>query len=62
MHVDGYYIEGVLCTSIGIVWYFIFRKKVKKLQTINSSNWLVNVKNPRTDKAKPYSVTEMSKV
>ncbi|XP_025194189.1 acetyl-coenzyme A transporter 1-like [Melanaphis sacchari] len=41
--VNGYYIEMLLCTIIGIIWYFAVRNTLKKFQTMDSSHWLVNL-------------------
>uniref|UniRef100_A0A2S2QEU1 Acetyl-coenzyme A transporter 1 n=1 Tax=Sipha flava TaxID=143950 RepID=A0A2S2QEU1_9HEMI len=44
--VDGYYVEEVLCTIIGIIWISIFRKKFKSFQTLSPSHWSVHRKSP----------------
>lgn len=49
MTVNGYYIEMVLCTIFGILWYGIFKNILKNLQMKCPSQWLVNyVKQPIT--------------
>ncbi|XP_025194188.1 acetyl-coenzyme A transporter 1-like isoform X2 [Melanaphis sacchari] len=51
--VNGYYIEMVLCTIFGILWYSIFKNILKNLQTKCPSKWLVNyVKQPITKNSK----------
>lgn len=42
--VNGYYIEMLICTIIGIIWYFSVRNTLKTFQTKNPSHWLVKVK------------------
>ncbi|XP_022162906.1 acetyl-coenzyme A transporter 1-like [Myzus persicae] len=42
--VNGYYLEMLICTIIGIIWYFTVRKTLKSFQTKNLSHWLVKVK------------------
>jgi PAT family acetyl-CoA transporter-like MFS transporter 1 len=50
---NGYYVEMILCTLIGIIWYNIFKNVIKDLQTIEVSEWLVkNVRLPVTEKNK----------
>ncbi|XP_025424845.1 acetyl-coenzyme A transporter 1-like [Sipha flava] len=50
--IDGYYIETILCSVIGIIWISIFRKKLKRFQTLSPSHWLVhgNIPNAAIDK------------
>lgn len=31
-------------TTLGLVWFIIFKNKMKKLQTKSSSHWLVDMK------------------
>ncbi|XP_026823340.1 acetyl-coenzyme A transporter 1-like [Rhopalosiphum maidis] len=51
--VNGYYIEMVVCTILGILWYGIFKNILKNLQTKCPSKWLVNyVKQPITKNSK----------
>lgn len=51
---NGYYVEMILCTLIGIIWYTIFRNVIKDLQAIKVSEWSVkNVRLPVTEKCKP---------
>lgn len=47
--VNAYYIEAVVCTTIGTIWSFIFKTKRKKLQNDNLSNWIVDVKNQKSE-------------
>ncbi|XP_001950715.1 acetyl-coenzyme A transporter 1 [Acyrthosiphon pisum] len=42
--VNGYYIEMLLCTIIGIIWYIAVRNTLKIFQTKDPSHWLVKVK------------------
>ncbi|XP_060835227.1 acetyl-coenzyme A transporter 1-like [Rhopalosiphum padi] len=39
--VNGYYVESVICTIIGITWYIIFKNKLKQLQSKSPSHWVV---------------------
>ncbi|XP_026812243.1 acetyl-coenzyme A transporter 1-like [Rhopalosiphum maidis] len=41
--VSGYYVEMLICTIIGIIWYFATKNTLKKFQTMDSSHWLVNL-------------------
>ncbi|XP_050521736.1 acetyl-coenzyme A transporter 1-like isoform X2 [Daktulosphaira vitifoliae] len=40
--VDGFYIEALICTIYGILWFFFFRKPIKKLQSKPINEWHVN--------------------
>lgn len=42
--VNGYYVESVVFTIFGIIWYFIFKNILKHLQSKSPSHWLVNSK------------------
>lgn len=44
--VNGYYTEVGLCMTIGLIWYFVFKKPIINLQQSNLSNWLVKFKRP----------------
>ncbi|CAI6369820.1 unnamed protein product, partial [Macrosiphum euphorbiae] len=44
--VNGYYVEMAVCTIVGIIWFSIFRKILKKVQSKGPSNWLVDIKRP----------------
>ncbi|XP_060833849.1 acetyl-coenzyme A transporter 1-like isoform X2 [Rhopalosiphum padi] len=41
--VNGYYVESVICTIIGIVWYIIFKNKLEELQSKSPSHWVVKM-------------------
>eukprot|EP00102_Acyrthosiphon_pisum_P021756 XP_016658966.1 PREDICTED: acetyl-coenzyme A transporter 1 isoform X2 [Acyrthosiphon pisum] len=45
--VNGYYVETAMCTIIGIIWFCVFRKIIKNVQTKGRSYWLVDIKRPR---------------
>ncbi|XP_025194139.1 acetyl-coenzyme A transporter 1-like [Melanaphis sacchari] len=34
VYVDGYYITVIICVIIGLIWYFLFRNKLKNYQPI----------------------------
>lgn len=53
---DGYYVEFVLCLIIGFTWYGVFKNILKKLQTVNSSSWLVYFDRPNTENAEELIV------
>ncbi|XP_060866175.1 acetyl-coenzyme A transporter 1-like isoform X1 [Metopolophium dirhodum] len=56
--VNGYYIEMVLCTIFGILWYGIFKNILKNLQMKCPSQWLVNyAKQPITKNVFTVTVT-----
>ncbi|XP_050430843.1 acetyl-coenzyme A transporter 1-like isoform X3 [Adelges cooleyi] len=40
---DGYYMEIIICTIIGIIWYICFNKPLRNLQTKSNEYWLVNL-------------------
>lgn len=40
--VNGYYVEMVVCTIIGIIWFVNFRNIFKSLQNKGPTQWLVN--------------------
>lgn len=42
--VDGFYIETLACTIYGVIWYCIFRKSIKNLQSKNVKEWHVVMK------------------
>lgn len=45
--VNGYYVEMVVCTTIGIVWFVNFKNILKSLQNKCPTQWSVNnVKQP----------------
>ncbi|VVC28214.1 Hypothetical protein CINCED_3A016125 [Cinara cedri] len=44
--INGYYLEVILCVTIGFVWYYIYKGIVRDLQSMNPSNWLVNIPRP----------------
>ena len=39
---DGYTILTVACTFVGILWIFVFRRYVQKLQQLPLSDWAVS--------------------
>uniref|UniRef100_A0A2S2NEJ2 Acetyl-coenzyme A transporter 1 n=1 Tax=Schizaphis graminum TaxID=13262 RepID=A0A2S2NEJ2_SCHGA len=41
--VNGYYVESVICTVIGIIWYIIFKNKLRELQSKRPSHWVVKM-------------------
>ncbi|XP_050430838.1 acetyl-coenzyme A transporter 1-like isoform X2 [Adelges cooleyi] len=41
--IDGYYLEILICTIIGIIWYICFNKPLRNLQTKSNEYWLVNL-------------------
>ena len=45
---DGYTIETVLCVIIGIIWIFVFRDTVAKLQSLPFRDWIVIGKDKKT--------------
>ncbi|XP_050438632.1 acetyl-coenzyme A transporter 1-like [Adelges cooleyi] len=40
--INGYYLEIIICTIIGIIWYVCFNKPLRNLQTKSNEHWLVN--------------------
>jgi len=40
--VNGYYVESIAFTTFGIIWYFIFKNILKRLQTKSPSHWQIN--------------------
>ncbi|KAL4098375.1 hypothetical protein QTP88_023000 [Uroleucon formosanum] len=43
-YIDGFYIETVICTIYGIIWFFIFRKIINNLQSKHIKEWHVEIK------------------
>ncbi|CAH1724877.1 unnamed protein product, partial [Aphis gossypii] len=41
--VNGYYVESILCTIVGTIWYIIFKNKLKQMQCMSPSHWQVKV-------------------
>lgn len=39
---NGYYVEMVVCTIIGIIWFVHFKNILKSLQNKCPTQWLVN--------------------
>ncbi|XP_025193858.1 acetyl-coenzyme A transporter 1-like isoform X2 [Melanaphis sacchari] len=39
--VNGYYVESVVFTIVGVIWYIIFKNILEKLQSKSPSHWLV---------------------
>ncbi|XP_072174455.1 acetyl-coenzyme A transporter 1-like [Diadema setosum] len=37
--VDGYYIESAICVVIGFVWYWMYRRRILRLQDLPLSLW-----------------------
>lgn len=44
--IDGFYLEAIICTVIGVIWIRIFRNKLKHFQTLSPSHWSVPGKIP----------------
>ncbi|XP_060866110.1 acetyl-coenzyme A transporter 1-like isoform X2 [Metopolophium dirhodum] len=40
--VNGYYVETIAFTIFGIIWYFIFKNILKRLQSKSPSHWQIN--------------------
>ncbi len=40
-HIDGYYVESVICFIIGLIWLGWKSKKVKQLQETPAREWTV---------------------
>ena len=38
---DGYYLEIVICLILGVIWYFLQHKRIKKLQSLDKTAWQV---------------------
>ena len=38
-HTDGFYIVSALCFSVGVVWYFLFRRRVVQLGEVDKKLW-----------------------
>ncbi|CAI6365998.1 unnamed protein product [Macrosiphum euphorbiae] len=58
--INGYYVEIIPCTIIGIAWYIYFRNILKNLQIRSPSHWLINVKKPvveNIEESFPLTVT-----
>uniref|UniRef100_A0A2S2P6J7 Acetyl-coenzyme A transporter 1 n=1 Tax=Schizaphis graminum TaxID=13262 RepID=A0A2S2P6J7_SCHGA len=58
--INGYYVEMIPCTIIGIAWYIYFKNILKNLQIRSPSHWLVNIKKPVTENVEesyPLAVT-----
>jgi len=41
--VNGYYVESILCTIVGTIWYIFFKNKLKQMQCVSPSHWQVKV-------------------
>lgn len=39
--INGYYIVVILLMVIGFVWYFFFKTRLRNLQSMSLSSWLV---------------------
>lgn len=37
--IDGYYILAFCCTIIGIIWYYLYKRNVYHLQSLNKIEW-----------------------
>lgn len=46
--IDGFYIETIICTIYGVIWYLIFRKSINYLQSKNVDEWHVEMKMKET--------------
>ncbi|XP_029343305.1 acetyl-coenzyme A transporter 1 isoform X2 [Acyrthosiphon pisum] len=44
VYIDGFYIETIICTIYGIIWFFIFRKIINNLQSKHVKEWHVEIK------------------
>lgn len=42
--VNGYYVESIAFTIFGIIWYFIFKNILKRLQSESPTHWQINTK------------------
>ncbi|XP_050442543.1 acetyl-coenzyme A transporter 1 [Adelges cooleyi] len=42
--IDGFYVETVVCTIFGVLWYRYFSKIINQLQTKDLKHWHVNAK------------------
>jgi PAT family acetyl-CoA transporter-like MFS transporter 1 len=40
-HIDGYYIQMVVCLCLGVIWYVWQRKRITKLQNLDRTSWHV---------------------
>ena len=38
---DGYYVEIVICLILGVIWYFLQRQRIIRLQSLDKSAWQV---------------------
>jgi len=54
--VNGYYVETVVFTIIGIIWYFVFKNKLKHLQSMSPSHWLVHTKTQASENDKNATI------
>ncbi|KAI1727431.1 acetyl-coenzyme A transporter 1 domain-containing protein [Ditylenchus destructor] len=42
--IDGYYISVGICSVFGLVWYFLFYRRIHRIQKLSRSSWKVNFK------------------
>lgn len=38
-HLDGYYVESIVCIALGVVWVWWQRRKIARLQSLDESAW-----------------------
>lgn len=50
VYIDGYYTTIFLNMVIGFIWYIVFRKTLREYESLNLSQWLINVKQYETTK------------
>jgi len=50
--VDGYYISMVVCITIGLVWYYIFRNIIRNYQSLGPSHWMIHLNRSNTGDVK----------
>ena len=41
MLVDGFYIETAFCLAFGILWLWVAKKRIYRLEDMNHSVWLM---------------------
>ena len=46
---DGYTVQTVVCATIGIIWIFIFRDTVAKLQSLPFRDWMIIGRDKKID-------------
>lgn len=38
---DGYYVETVICSVLGIIWFLVFYRRIMRLQNLKITQWRV---------------------